>query len=77
VAPLARNRIRSSDNLFVDDKSTADAGAKDDAKYNGVTTSGSVSRFRKSEAICVVGEPNRSSQPGFNVTIKRLADETG
>jgi len=75
VSPLSPDRVGSFGETAVRNDAPSNAGADNHTENGGGPHSGTIHRFGQSEAVGIVGEPNRPVQRAGEITIQRSAEE--
>ena len=77
VSPLARNRIRTRQQMPAHDNAGTGAGADDDSEDDLGVRTGAISRFRHRKAVRVVGDPHGPPKTPLEILEERLSDQPG
>lgn len=75
VAPFAGDAVAAGENFFVDDESTADAGAEDDAEDGGVFNSCAEGGLGEGEAVGVVFDDDGAAEGVLEIGLEGAAIE--
>jgi hypothetical protein len=75
VSPFAADPVRTGQDAIPYNDARAGPGSDDDPEYDVRTRGGTVGRFRDSEAVGIVGDPNLPTERSLQILLKRLSDQ--